>query len=192
MTGSLVKKLLATGALVAVLASPLLAHDGDGGWGNWWRGGHMMGHGDMMRGWGMGGGPMMGFGNEEVVTRRIDGRLAFIKAELKITDAQEATWDGVATTVRNTTESHNAMMRTMMAERMSGEFFKKPLPERLTLHQTHLESRLEQVKELQDSFSKLYAVLTDDQKKVADDIALPMMGMGMGGGMGMGRHMMMQ
>jgi hypothetical protein len=37
---------------------------------------------------------------------------------------------------------------------------------------------------------ELYAALNDDQRKEADKIALPMMGMGMGRGMGGG--MMMQ
>ena len=122
--------------------------------------------------------------------KRIDGCLAFLKTELKITDAQSAAWDGVATTVKETTEAHNGMMRSMMSDMMSGEFLKKPLPERLTIQQTHLESRLEQVKGLQEAIGKLYAVLDDEQKKVANEIALPMMGMGMMG-RGMRRHMMM-
>jgi hypothetical protein len=33
---------------------------------------------------------------------------------------------------------------------------------------------------------KLYAMLDDNQKKTADDIVLPSMGMGMGRGMGCG------
>jgi len=89
--------------------------------------GDTMGHGGMMGGWGMRG-PMRGFADEDWVLRRVDGRLAFLKAELKITEAQTPAWDGVAATVKNTVETHNAMMRSMMADRMSGEFFKKPLP----------------------------------------------------------------
>ena len=187
MSFSPITKLIAAGALVAVLSTPLVAHSDRGGWWQGWGGGHMMnGQGRH--------GQMMGSGQEDWMLNRIDGRLAFLKAELKITDAQSAVWESVATTVRETTEAHIAMRRGMMSEKMSGNFMQKPLPERLTLQRTHIEARLEQIKGLQDVIGKLYAVLDDDQKKVANEIALPMMGMGMGMmrgmGRGMGGHMM--
>ena len=75
-------------------------------------------------------------------------------------------------------------MRAMMEDMRSGAFWKKPLPDRLTLQATHLSARLEQVKVTKTAVEKLYALLSDDQKKVADDIVLPMMGMGMGRHMG--------
>lgn len=174
-------KLAAAGALAAVLTVPVLAHDGGSGWGRGWGFGHMMGGGHRQ-------GPMMGQGWQEGMLERIDGRLAFLKTELKITEAQKAAWNELATTIRDTAETHNALMRGMMADMQGGEFFKKPLPERLTIRLTHMESRIEQIKGVQASVGKLYAVLDDSQKKVADEIALPMMGMGRG--MGMGRHMM--
>lgn len=37
-----------------------------------------------------------------------------------------------------------------------------------------------QVRAVHASVDKLYAVLTDDQKEIADEIVLPTMGMGMG------------
>lgn len=183
MSISPITKFIAAGALVFALSGTVSAHGDSGGWWQGWGGGHMMGGGMP--------GPMMGFGQQEWMLKRIDGRLAFIKTELKITEAQSAAWDGVATTVRETTEAHNGLMRTMMQDMMSGDFLKKPLPDRLAVRQTHLESRLDQIKGLQTAIGKLYAVLNDDQKKVANEIALPMMGMGMGMGRGMGRHMMM-
>jgi len=51
-----------------------------GEWGNGRRG--MMG----------GGCPMIAFGDDGETTTFIDGRLAFLKAELKIIDAQKAAW----------------------------------------------------------------------------------------------------
>jgi hypothetical protein len=117
---------------------------------------------------------------------RIDGRLAYMKTELKITEAQAAAWDELAKVIRDTAETHNAMMREMMKDMRSGDFFKKPLPDRLTVQQTHMEARLEQIKSVKSAVDKLYALLDDTQKKTADDIVLPSMGMGMGRGMGSG------
>ena len=76
----------------------------------------------------------------------------------------------------------------MMKEMDDGDFFKKPLPERLVFQETHLESRLQQVKDVKEDVEKLYAVLDEDQKKSADEIMLPMMGMGCGMGRGMMRN----
>jgi hypothetical protein len=114
---------------------------------------------------------------------RIDGRLAFLKTELKITEAQSAAWDELAGVIRTTSEAHNDMMRSMMKDMRSGEFLKAPLPERLQIQQTRLEARLDQVKSVKAAVEKLYAMLDDGQKQAADDIVLPMMGMGMGRGM---------
>lgn len=153
-------------------------NDDDNWWPNWGMGRHMMG----APGW---GGGTMGCGADTMLDR-IDGRLAFLKAELKITDAQSGAWDKLAGIIRTTAESHNEMMRGMMKDVQEGEFFKKPLPERLTIQETHMEARLEQIRSVKAAVDKLYAVLDDNQKKAADDIVLPMMGVGMGRGMGPG------
>jgi hypothetical protein len=135
------------------------------------------GMGQMMGGWGMmGGGP-------EAMLDRIDGRLAFMRTELKITEAQSADWDALAKVIRSTAEAHNSLMQGMMEQMRSGEFWKMALPDRLALQETHLNARLDQVKEIKAAVDKLYATLSEEQKKAADDIVLPMMGMGMGRGM---------
>jgi hypothetical protein len=74
----------------------------------------------------------------------------------------------------------------MMKDMRGGDFFKKPLPERLTIQQTHMEARLEQIKTVKAAVDTLYAMLDENQKQTADDIVLPSMGMGMGRGMGHG------
>lgn len=149
---------------------------------------------DWGRGWGMGWmmHRMMGMDMEDM-SERIEGRLAFLKTELKITDAQMAAWDKLADALRKTAETHGDMMKSHMQEMRDGSFFKKPLPDRLTFMETMMSARLEQVKSVHAAVDELYATLSDDQKKEADKIALPMMGMGMGmgRGMGMGGGMMM-
>jgi hypothetical protein len=132
---------------------------------------------------------MMGFGENSMLDR-IDGRLAFLKTELKITESQQNQWEELASTIRTNAEVHNAMMRNRMEEMRDGKLFEKLLPDRLAIQEAHLESRLQQVKDVRAALDKLYAVLDDNQKKTADEIVLPMMGMGMGMGMGMmGRGM---
>lgn len=143
-------------------------------------------------GMGMMMGRMMGMDMEDM-SKHIEGRLAFLKAELKITDAQAPAWNKLADTLRNTAETHGKMMQSHMKEMHDGSFLEKPLPERLTFMETMMTARLEQIRSVKAAFEELYGTLADDQKKVADQIALPMMGMGMmmGRGMGMGRGMMM-
>ena len=170
------KMMVAAGMLAMALSAPAMAEGDDDGW--WPRWG--MGHG-MTDGWGWGG-PLMGYGPDAMLDR-IDGRLAYMKTELKITGTQAAAWDDLARVIRDTAETHNAMMREMMKDVRSGDFVKKPLPERLTLQQTHLEARLEQIKAVKAAVDKLYTLLDDTQKKTADDIVLPSLGMGMGRGM---------
>lgn len=168
--------MVAAGLLVAALSAPVMADSDDDGWWSRWG----MGRG-MMDGWDWGG-PMMGYGPDAMLDR-IDGRLAYMKTELKITDGQATAWDELAKVIRDTAETHNALMREMIRDVRSGEFLNKPLPERLTIQQTHMEARLEQIKAVRAAVDKLYALLDDDQKKTADDIVLPSMGMGMGRGM---------
>jgi len=171
--------LAAAGLLAVALTGPVLADSDDGGWWPHWG----MGRG-MMGDYGWGGG-MMGYGPDAMMDR-IDGRLAFLKTELKITDAQSAAWDDFAKVLRQTSETHNEMMLSMMKDLQDGSFFKKPLPERLQYQETMMGARVEDIKSVRSAVDKLYSQLDDTQKKAADEIVLPMMGMGMGRGMGPG------
>ena len=176
MTTSRRRLLVASGILAMAISGSAMADDNGGSWWPHWG----MGRG-MMGGWG-GDGDMMGYGPDTMVDR-VDGRLAFLKTELKITEAQTAVWDELAKVVRQTSETHNAMMRETMKEVQDGSFLKMPLPERLQYQQTHMEARVEELKSVREAVDKLYAVLDETQKKSADEIVLPMMGMGMGRGM---------
>lgn len=173
MTLSRTGLLAAAGMLAVVLSAPVMASNDDDGWWSRWG----MGRG-MMDGWGWGG-PMMGYGPDAMLDR-IDGRLAYMKTELKITDAQAAAWNELAKVIRDTAETHNAMMREMMKDVRSGSFLEKPLPERLTIQEMHMEARLGQIKAVKAAVDTLYALLNESQKQTADDIVLPSMGMGMG------------
>ena len=49
------------------------------------------------------------------------------------------------------------------------------LPQRLDLHEATLVSHLEQLRKTKAAANALYAVLSDDQKKIADKAAMGMM-----------------
>jgi hypothetical protein len=140
------------------------------------------GPGSMMgeRGWGTGGHAWWGPGywgrGPDGVLDRIEGRLAFIKAELKITDAQTAAWNQLADAVRASAKNHNERMKAIL----SREERAKTLPERLEAQEQFVTARLDEIRQIKTSLNSLYGLLSEEQRKEADDIVLPMAGM-MGG-----------
>jgi hypothetical protein len=129
-------------------------------------GGGMMGHG-MGRSGMMGGGcPMMGMmGRNGDASTFAEGRIAFIKAELAITDAQKDVWEAYATALRKNLESMQQMRATMMEATPPDS----PV-ERLDLHISTMESRLQTLKEVKPALAALYATLSEDQKKSAEGV----------------------
>ena len=175
---------VAAGLMTAAAWMPTMAiadDDYKGWWPRWGMGQMMMG------GWGING--PMDDERSGAMLDRIDGRLAFLKTELKITEQQAPAWDEFAGVIHTIADAHNELMRSMHAEFDGGDFLKKALPERLTFQITHLEARVEQAKVIKAAVEKLYATLDDTQKQAADEMVLPLMGMGMGRG-GFGRGMM--
>ena len=126
----------------------------------------------MHRGMG-GGGPMMGcmtFGTDEGKTYA-DGRLAFLKAELGITDAQKAQWDGYAAALKKNLESMRPMREAMMASMAAPDG--SPV-ERLDLRITAMEARLAMLKEVKPALAGLFGTLSDEQKKKAGELLTTM------------------
>jgi hypothetical protein len=147
-------------------------------------GGNMMG-GNPPRGTMMGQGqmgpagmmPMMNMMMEaQSGAEHIEGRLAFIKAELKITDAQAAQWNAFAGAVRGNAGTMAEMRRLMM----SGQGAPATLQERLAREDKLVTAHLAAIKKTEEAVTQLYGVLTDAQKKVADTIVVGPMGMPMG------------
>lgn len=174
------KKALAAGAVMLAVATPALAADNDSG-GNWRPG---WGMGQMFGRWG--GGPGMGYDGSDAMLDHVDGRLAFMKTELKITEAQTPAWDEFAKAVHTAADARNAVMEGMMRMVRNGDFEKMSLPDRLNFRRTQLEGHLTEINDVSAALDKLYGMLSDDQKKAADQIMMPMMGMGMGPGFGRG------
>jgi hypothetical protein len=126
----------------------------------------MTGGGDMGRMMSMmhGGGMMGGMPFEHV-----EGRLAFLKTELKITPAQEPQWNKFADAIRSAAQSMKGMHDQMMqgGQMMQGA---PSAPARLDRYEHMLAARLETVRAIKAAFDPLYLSLFDDQKKTADEL----------------------
>lgn len=129
--------------------------------------GGMMG-GDMSRMMTMMHGGMMG----DMPLKHVEGRLAFLKAELKITAAQEPQWTRFADAVRGTAKNGDATKPAMM----QGGMKPSTTSERLAQTEKMLTARLETVRALKTAVDPLYASLSDEQKKVADELLIGPMG----------------
>lgn len=122
----------------------------------------MMGHMGMgMMGTGtqgmMGPGMMMDFGPA------MEGRLAYMKAELGLTEAQNAAWADYASAVRARGTTMQAMHAEMVKALETGSAL-----ERLDAHTKAMESMVESLKALRPVTEALYKALSDSQKKKAD------------------------
>ena len=120
---------------------------------------------------------MMGRGTNGMATiDRVEGRIAFLRAELKITDAQAESWNGFADALR-------ANARKLAEVRASitpkpGEAAVSNLAARLEQQEQWLAARLEGTRAMKSAFVKLNELLSDDQKKTANDLLAPHLGMG--------------
>lgn len=99
---------------------------------------------------------------------RIEGRIAFLRAELKITDTQETLWVPVAEALRSNA-SKGAMAATMRPEGTE-----KRLPQRLSDMERMASSHLDALRRLNAAVAPLYDALDETQKNTADDLLLPM------------------
>lgn len=154
--------LAAIGAAIATVPSKTHAQRAFGG---------MMGPGHgygMMGNYGpgmMGGCPMMGATADGKISTFAAGRIAFLKAELGITEAQKSVWDAYAETIKGNLQSMQGMEQTMKTVVEA-----KSPADRLNAQIAALESRVAALKEVKPTLEKLYAVLSDEQKKKADEV----------------------
>ena len=111
----------------------------------------------------MGGCPMMSTTGDPASTFA-EGRIAFLKAELAITDVQKPVWDAYAEAIKRNLQSMQGMWQTMKAV-----FDAKTPVERLDAHINAMDSRVAALKEIKPALEKLYSALTADQKKKADE-----------------------
>jgi hypothetical protein len=142
----------------------------------------MMGMMQMMAGSGGGMGGM-------ATIDRVEGRIAFLKTELKITDDQSSAWNNFAGTLRSNAKKLGELRTSMMPQAGA---VPKTLADRLEWQEKWLTARVEDTRAIRSAFIELSTKFSNDQSKTADQILPPHMGMmsmmsGMGGGgVGMG------
>jgi hypothetical protein len=187
------KKTIAIATILAALAGPALAqsdpHHPDQAPAQ-----GTMGQG-MMQGQGMMGCPMgmMGPGGPHT-----EGRLAYLKTELKITSAQEEAWKAYSAAVQSIDQKRMAAMGMMggmtgmkgqgmmngqgtsgqgmmngpgmMGGGMMQQGSTLPAPDALKKRVEFMEEHVKILKELQTATKKLYRELDDTQKKTADEL----------------------
>ena len=140
--------------------------------------GSMMGHGMMGEGQSMmGGHGMMGGGSASMcgrMTAHIEGRLAFLKAELNITPEQEALWKDYANAVRDNAKTMSGRCTALMGDSGASE---KSLPDRLDAQEQFVAARLDALQATNKALKPLYQALSDAQKKLADQLIRSSTGM---------------
>jgi LTXXQ motif family protein len=131
----------------------------------------MMGHHGMMGSMGMGGGPAAMCGR---MTSHIEGRIAFLKAELKITPEQEALWNDYANAVRDNAKTMSGRCTALTGDSGASE---KSLPDRLNAQEQFVAARLDALRATTKTLKPLYQALSDEQKKLADQLIRSSTGM---------------
>jgi hypothetical protein len=117
--------------------------------------------------------------------QHIEGRIAFLKAELKITEAQMPQWDAYAAALRANATRMQALRAEMMSNGMMGHGMmshgqagKGPrVPEHLAWAEQHMAAHMEMLGEIKGPLSDLYGVFNDEQKHLADELLMGIMGM---------------
>jgi hypothetical protein len=95
----------------------------------------------------------------------VDERLAALKTELAITDAEAEVWNAYASAVKNRASTMQNMHASMMQAMQSGT-----APDRVDVHIKHMTAMLEAMKALKPATEDLYRVLNAEQKKKADTL----------------------
>src|SRR5215469_16069256 len=106
------------------------------------------------------------------MARHVEGRLAFLKTELKITDAQLPLWNAVADAMRANAKSMGDMAGGMMGGSQTAT-----LPDKLAVREKMMSAHLEALRKFKAVVDPLYAALSDEQKKTADELLIGPMGM---------------
>ena len=121
---------------------------------------HPFGDGE---GAGFGGPQSCGSGHHGRFGRHVDGMLAFVKAELKITADQEPAWQAFSRSMREL-----AQQRAGMRKHARGSGRDLPLNERIDRRLAMLEQGTAQLRQMAEAVKSLYADLTPEQQQLAD------------------------
>ena len=111
--------------------------------------------------------PGMGANGVDMMDR-IDGRIAFLRAELGITDVQAPAWGRFAEALRSGRQHLLEARQQLASPAGSGT-----PSARLDRYERHLTERLEAVRTARTASNQLYGTLDEHQKHVADELVVP-------------------
>lgn len=98
--------------------------------------------------------------------RRIEGQLAYFRAELRITDTQLPQWSAFAEAFR----SQGERLRRATVHSMGGTAGHDTAPEQMDRRITLLSAELEAMRAVSVAAAPLYGVLSEEQRRMADEL----------------------
>ncbi|WP_198368991.1 Spy/CpxP family protein refolding chaperone [Roseomonas rosulenta] len=128
----------------------------------------------MMRGGMPMGAGMMGHG---MMGEHVEGRIAFLKAEIGITEAQTAQWNAFAEALRANGRAMTELRAQMpqAAQQPTATTPALTLPQRLEQRERMATVHIEALHRLRAALTPLYTVLTEQQRQAADSLVMGMM-----------------
>lgn len=107
-------------------------------------------------------------------SERIEARLAYLKTAMKITDAQQPQWDAFAATLRKQARDADQRIQSRRSQMAQGRKDTPPTAiERMEFRQARLAAASARLTETLAAAKPLYAALTPEQQKVADELLSP-------------------
>ena len=104
-------------------------------------------------------------------SERVEARLAYLKTALKITDAQEAQWNTFANTLRGHAKAADERVQERRAQRAEGkQRAQLNAIERMERRQARMAHASQRLAETLAAAKPLYATLSPEQQKVADEL----------------------
>ena len=107
-------------------------------------------------------------------SERTEARLAYLKTALKITDAQQPQWDAFADMLRKQAREADQRVQALRTEAAGREKGAQPTAiERMERGQARLAAASARLNETLSAAKPLYAALSAEQQKIADELLTP-------------------
>ena len=113
---------------------------------------------------------MMASMGQMMAPEHIEGRIAFLQAELAITEAQQPLWNAFADALRA-----NARGMMDMTSAMPMATTEATLPQKVEREARLLATRLEGLRQIKAALQPLYAAFDDGQRQTADTLLTAML-----------------
>lgn len=97
---------------------------------------------------------------------RVEGQLAFFRTELRVTEAQMPQWNAFADVIR----AQAGRLRQAMMQGMGAAGQPATAPQLMERHAAALSAQLDATRAVTAALGPLYAALSDEQKRTADEL----------------------